>query len=1049
MGVLLVAMAISYGCSSQFYLSESDVAGYLESVRTADEANAHNFLGSLSGQTVRLNFHDDNGTLAIHQSNLLAVMRSVPNMYVLEQLFQQIRLDRLSTQVEATLQDWIVDSLHLLYKSSGARVRIDPLERVSCTFLSSPTVSYHSTRQSVSFSIRVRLEIRGTLRIRRLDGIARRMLGWAIRDGSYPVVIGIDDFSIAGDYTMPASADSRIIARFVPQPGTISIQGNLPNSMRDGAIALCRQKFSRPVHKTYSLRYDYFALSDLSIDSAGRLDLRYRSQPETSPAEVHVVSPGKDRRLYHTIGRSGRWQPYSEVSFAKNRYRSPAALVTSGTNQLELMAVTANGQFSYAAWRNGRWRDFYTSASGGAAGPYAASKPSLVATAAGQLEVLLVGKDGRLYHVRRLNGKWQPALPIPMPAYFNVSFPLLHPKAVQLSNRMVVVFVDNTMQPWGMVYDLETGLWSDPTQLTGPALAHPPALAASGYSGKAYMVTVAADGRVFARLLQAQIANITANARRNIVSGPLIDLGGHLTSGPTVICSGLGQLQLVGRGANNRLWHNQYRSPFTSAGGTIDGRQVQSGWQGWQEISDQFFGTLPGTIFDDQAVGLAATRQGQVHLIARNGGNSQRLVYNTFDSSRFGHAPWKAVHWRGLHAMPEGKFRAGPAIAVLDRQPHLVSRNSQSTLIITPLADDHAVHFAAVNNSLHPLRPDPVLLSTAPRTRDVLYPGLSDLIQHERQGNGTLRQRYILPGPGNTAFESQVSAVSLAMGDIDVVALGRNNTLYHWRFLQGRWRPPVSVASQVVSRPALVNVGAGRMELYAVKNDSKLHRWRFAEGQWVDKGIVNTAFNVMPLSFGPMSVSSWGEGIVDLALVEESASGSIYHRRLFTADSITISNSPRPTGPPRAVSNMAGRDPLLIAKGPDDLHLLMTASDGRLFASQTRLPTMAERTPPRRQPNGLMGFLSRVFGTAVDRSGGPRPLSWGQFQALSNRQSLLYCPGAKLGDGSLAVAAAAADGRLYLMRHNGHQWSLVMPLVNQQSADFQSTPLSRPALNMN
>jgi hypothetical protein len=1020
------------GCSSRFYLTESEVTAYHENVRT--ETRANNLLSSLNGKTVNLDFQMRGGRPVIINSNLVDTLRAIPNLFVLEQLFRQIQLDRLSTQIEESLEGWIIDSLYLLSKGTDTRIRINPLQQVSVTFLSAPTVSYDSSQQKINFSIRVRLNVRGTLNVRRLDGLLRDVLGWLITDGSYPITLVINNFVITGDFRLLRGAGSRLYARFFPQPGSVGVQGNLPSDIRNGARELSRQKFGAPVHATYPLIFDYFALSNFRLNTDNELELNYRPQPESNAPDVHVVGVGEDYKIYHTVGRAGHWRPYEALPFS-GRYLSPVALTSSGPAQLELLTVTG-GEFSHASWREGRWQNLYTSDSGNGTqfGPFEGFKPALVATAPGQIEAVLKGRDGRLYHIRRINGNWLVPAEVPIHPARNIGNPR-HQVAVQSGNKIVLVFISDVQRIWCMLFDLETGYWDYPLEIQAPDVFYPPALAADGDEGRVHLVYTTSTGRVFHRELTAPVQNITATTTVGLSIGPLTDLGGILTTGPSVICSGLGVLHVVGRGQNNRLWHNHYRSPrTTSSSGPIDGRWVNPGWQGWEEVSEQFFGSLFAAAINSDPIGIAASRQGQVHIVARQRGGSQRLIHNSFDNSRYGWAPWKAVHWRGAWRMAARKFEGYPALAILDRQLHLVSRNQSGYLIHGTTANDHIADFRQVSNTLHPFRPDPVLVSAAPGTVDILFPGLSGRVEHVRWINRSFYRRSTLPGAGNTAFNTPIAAVNLANGNIEAVAVGQNRMLYHWRFLNGQWQPPLLVGGPVNSLPALVNVGAGRLALLAVGQDLKLHRWRFSDGQWLDFGIIRTNFTVNEVLFGPTAVSSWGDGTVDLVMVEDT-SGAVHHYRLLGSDQPPGRGFASISRSVTRIGGSATETPILTARGPNDLHLLIRGADGRVYANQTQLRPVPSHT-------GFRRFLPRwILGSRRVA------LTWKGFQPVSQKRSLLVGPAARLGDGELVVAATDdQSGRIYMTRYLGHRWSMFMPLVKQLLPERQSPPFSRPAL---
>jgi hypothetical protein len=267
LGSLMLSLALLSGCNEGFYLSESEVTAFHENFR--EESRANNLLASLEGKVIRLNFRTINGRPEIASSNLLETLRAIPNLFVLEQLFRQIDLERLAGQLEESLEGWIADSVGILKKGADSRIELSPLREASVRIISAPTVMYDRRRQAFRFTTLVRLRIAATLHVRRLDGVLRAALGWLIPpDADYPITLIIDNFRIAGDFRPgpgPKMA-ARVYARFFPYPNTVTVQGNLPSSIRNKIRELSRQKFASPVRESYPLIFDYFALSNLHLN---------------------------------------------------------------------------------------------------------------------------------------------------------------------------------------------------------------------------------------------------------------------------------------------------------------------------------------------------------------------------------------------------------------------------------------------------------------------------------------------------------------------------------------------------------------------------------------------------------------------------------------------------------------------------------------------------------------------------------------------------------------------------------------------------------------
>lgn len=993
---LTLTSVLVAGCGGALYLSESEVAAYRAVVGA--EQNANDFLRDLDGQRVRVDFVRDGQGLRIQRSNILDTFRGT-RLVIVEQLFSQVHLDRLSTQIEQALQAWVADQVAFLEHANGSRVALNPLDHASLEFLGAPTVSYLPSRQVVAFNLRLRLTVSGTLEVHGLEGLLRTLFGWLITDERYAFSLTLDDYVLPGEITLADDPPgSRIRLSLAPQPGTVSVTGVPSGDIEDAIRALAREKFSRVVAERYRTVFDYFSLTGLSLSPTGEFSVVYHDAPERAMPTVHVVVQGDQAgQLYH--GRLRRNVPtaFTPVPVA-TRILGPPALAASGADRLELGFVTTTGQFQYASWHDGRWDSQYTSAER----IFNGWRPALVATAPGQLEVILWGQDRGLYHLRRWNGRW--LAPARLDDSRIPNRPLFQPTAVQAGDKVVLVFVNNAGRVYGMVFDLETAVWSDPAELPGPGASLAPAVASCGdgrvdvvYGGPRPDVTVQHS------VLLPTPAHVTATTRSGFtLITPARTIGG-LGADPALACSGAYQLELVGRGQGNRLLHSHYQLDQ----GVWDGQPFQPGWQPFQQLTDQFFGSLFAAGVD-YFTAVASTRSGDVSVVTRTT-DGKRLVYNRYISSRWGQAPRKAVHWRGFEHFGPDEVFGPPAVAITDPQMHVATRGGNGQVWHTSIGNDNYARFTGVPSSFIAFPFEAVVTSSGPQRTEILFPDEAGRVNYVSWRNQAGYRSQVLPSPPATSIASPLAAVSIGTGQLEVVAIGLDHAMYHWRFINGQWSAPARVGGPVISAPVLVSTGAGQLELLAVDGNSLLHRWRFVGGGWLDYGPQGS-YRVGGPSFDSKSVASAGDGTVDVAIIEVGTN-DVYHIRLTAMD--------RPVTPA-----MAGLNRWTLA-GWDANDIALTV----LSPGEARL--IVQRRSDR-----------QVFSRAVGSTG-----PWTTVIDPFARR-LLLGGAITLGDGQVVLLAAnLEDGQLYLARQRGGEATTFLPLIGQSAESRFALP-TKPALTV-
>ena len=276
---------------------------------------------------------------------------------------------------------------------------------------------------------------------------------------------------------------------------------------------LLGRNLSSRVDEIFYQSYDYFALSRIGLNPSGVLEVTYRPRPHwlgphaTDP-RLHVVARAQDGKLYHARKTTGGWGGYTTVPFPSGWPQSgisqDPALFHSGGDQLELAAVNASNALVYAHWRDEAWGDWalftpgqWTSPSVGYRG-----KPAVVASAPGQAEIIVKDGNGNLWHLRRVNGAWLAPSMVPLNGFAAAPAPYRDPVAVHIGNKIVVVFVNGQSRPTAIAFDLETGLWGQPTSLNTQSFTNlAPAAVASG-DRRVDVVYVGPSGTPYHRVLR-------------------------------------------------------------------------------------------------------------------------------------------------------------------------------------------------------------------------------------------------------------------------------------------------------------------------------------------------------------------------------------------------------------------------------------------------------------------------------------------------------------------------------------------------------------------
>src|SRR5262245_1701365 len=1040
LGVLVVATA---GCESDFYLSESEATAYANLF--SSESTANNFLSlSLPNQVLDIQFNNSSPP-SITSTNLVSLMRNYSTLGLVEAITPQTRPERLNTELQTQIERYIRKKLQVYSGLSNAGVKLTRLTSVGITFRNQPSFAFHPDRQAISYSLRVTLVINATIQVDALDPVTNFLFGV---NGTYPLRVTINDLDLNGDATLltPFADASEIAFSLVPHVGSVVVTDTgspaSPAVVKKGVRDLVRDQLSEPLTQNFVQRYTYFSLSGLRLNADGTLSYGYRPRPATAALMIHMVARAADGKLYHLRKLEGGSSVMATVKpfpNLQNSIQNEPALIASGTDQLEVAATTTAGELVYAHWRDDTWTNQMTFAPASSA-PTAGytGKPAMVASAPGQVEMIAVGRNGGLFHARRLNGLRYNATGISLPDVANVrTAPFRDPTAVQVGNKVVVVFVDSGNRLQSVVFDMESGIWGPATNIsTSQSVSYAPTAVASS-DGRVDVVYVGPTGTPFHRVLDVQSAKFLPNGNQSGITivGNETNIGGTLTASPVLLCSSFKQLELIGRGTDNKLWYAHLTGP-NSPWGWVDGRWILQGWSGWGDVNGHFAGNA--TIVQGAMGSFAAssTRTGKlvtasiIQQSLLDNHQDQKLYYNTFDSERYAVQPWKTVIWRGHELAGQQRFLGQPAVAAMDRNFALAYIDSNFNARRARLSDLNDTSFVGIDNNtqVNSSAPvDPVTVSSVAGLSDTILVGGDGRIRHIRRGDRVANTTTtILIAPAGVTFTAEPAVVGYGGGQLEVVAVSQTGSLYHWRFQNGIWSGATQLSGSSLSPPALVNLGGGQLATLAIGSNQHLYLWYFSNGTWANARQINSTFLINPVLFGPLSVSSWGEGCIDLAVVE-AGTGALYDSRLgaalITAAPFWITGMT----PGFTFGSLGGNwidTPIVTALSATRISILGVGTDHVVY-SRWSWPDPSSRV--------IIGAAPAILWDGYENLGG---------------LNLLLGGVAKTGANELTAVGLDTNGHVFLSRFNGGKWNQYQPVQGQNTQTQLSPPLFRPTVSV-
>jgi len=1049
--VLLLTLVVSTaGCSEDFYLSEKEVRAYTRVLVT--DATADWYFDNLQGRTITLQFDNSTGVPRLQSSNLLAEMRRT-EMAQLETGPAAVSLDRLRQELETQIGNWASGRLDLYTSDANDLARLTRLDSVSLRFQSNPTFTYDSQRQSVDFDVRMTIIINGTIEVNAVSWLVNLFTGI---NGTYPLQIVVNDMRLQGEANlMPMYANAgQIDFRLVPQIlGTIDVNDtttSIPSQVKTGIQTVLSHNLAVHADQVFTQDYDYFALTGirLSPDTPSRLSVCYQPKAtDRGPAEstnplLHLVTRAADGQLYHARKGSSGWSAYTALprpspspsATPYPRIDNDPALVHSGGNQLELAATDAVGNVVYAHWRDEQWLNWWTIKPNINFSPAISyrGKPAVVASAPGQVEIVVAGSNGTLWHLRRYDGFWQTPVQLPLAQGLGTTYPLHDPSATIMGNEFVVSYLDNGNRLYAQAYDMASNTWGSANKLpTQETIPYAPTVVTFSDDVTAQVIVVYAgqSGAAYTTPL-----DLTAPVPAPSLSfGAETTIGGTLNAPPVVVALANNTLDVIGRWTDNRLRHNHYFKSLAPV--SVDGRTVNPGWQGWQPLTDNLVGSPVYTDGRMAEFALAVTPTGRVELASRvipsPGSVPSSLYHNSYESDRFASAPWKTVQWRGYEQAGSQQAVGRPALVAVDQnfqvgfESTIAFSSPEWRLNFARLSASDMTSFtkgSKVRQSLAPI--NPIVLATGIGITDYIYLGDDSRLHHDRwrsHGGGNI---YTVNFPVGVSLASQLAADSYGNGAIELAAKGTDNRIYHWRFSDGSWSAPVVVASSMASAPILLHVGAAHLELLAVDFDHKVCRWRFNGTSWSARIPVSSTFRVNENLFRQSSASSWGDGTVDLVVVSLDTK-ELYHRRIGPDDEVCTMPIGCPA--PRTFNKIGGAVidvPVLTAFSPEKMNVLFLQSSLSWFSSWSYLALSQPVTfPPKRD------FV----------------LVWTPFQDMGAKEMVI---GATANSGPRNYVAVAVDfnGHLLLNRISDGGWTGFQPISGQTSEMVLPSPVILPTI---
>lgn len=922
---LLSTVILSSGCDTSFYLTEKEFYALRSQIFSESVANQV-FSNAQNGQ-IQVNFDNSTSPPRVQSSTLENFMRtSLPTLGILEGYpSNALQIGRVSGEIEKQLDNWLADRLRLYAGANNSQARLERVDQVRVRFMNNPTFDFIDDKMTFDTTLQMTVDCR--IRVDALDPFLDFFFNV---NGTYDVSITVNDLRLRGESSFHSINKDGSLLQFklAPSVGNVAVTDRgpaTPASVKTGIGEVVKVALSVKAEEKFYQKYDHFALKNCGIGA--EFGCEYEARPVSRTPDLHTVARGTDNKLYTAMRRNNVWSNYRELCCTSNYlqidFTSDPSLAVSSAGTAELAATTASGEIYYMHYQNG-WKNFRFlippippgTPANVVQGLLYTGKPAIIATAPGQVEIVIARANGTLVHLRRINGlAWSAPVVLNLPTTVQgTAITFRDPVMVQTGKYLSLVAKTNTNRLYVANFNIELGVWSPGLPLTqAENVNFVPAAAASG-DGRVDLAYVGMSGTVYHRYL----SNIDVTAGGSGFSASVESvISANVNATPILVASGYRQLDLIARGTDNRLYYNHFTGPQSPAG-LIDGRNIVQGWSGWSGLNGNFYGTQLLSNENTEEFAVTATKTGKLDVLARIRANTfsttYKLHHNGFDAGKFGKTAWKAVHWRGYERVGDRNFLGRPALAAFDVNSELVFVGSGRFIYDAQQGTDFISPPVPQLFSLPPV--DPLVVTSGKGLVDIITIGTDRKIKHLRSLNDHRFQTPTIPGQNNLTFQRRPAVVGYGEGQLDVIGVSTTGSIHHWRYLNGAWQNPQQIAGSVSSPPILVNTGGGQLEFFAVGGDGKLYRWRFLNGGWGASLQIPSTFTIDASKFAQGSATTWGNGTVDLAVVTtgnwpNNSGAGIYHRHVEPRDdTITLPNQPAQEF--RKIS-IRGRQPFIAA----------------------------------------------------------------------------------------------------------------------------------------
>ena len=197
-----------------------------------------------------------------------------------------------------------------------------------------------------------------------------------------------------------------------------------------------------------------------------------------------------------------------------------------------------------------------------------------------------------------------------------------------------------------------------------------------------------------------------------------------------------------------------------------------------------------------------------------------------------------------------------------------------------------------------------------------------------------------------------------------------------------------------------------------------------AQAGWDPRSFPQTFKSITSL-FGPSAVSSYGDGSVDVVVVNRTTE-EVNHRRIGPGDETCVPNPPLPCPAPRVFANLGGRaweDPVLTAFSPTRLNVLVMQGLKWYSTWASKHPFQLVTIPAPRDPR----------------------LLWSGYEFIGG-EGIVVSATAHAGRKHFSAVAIGMGGRLFINRLHDERWTGFQPVIGQTPNMILRSPVLLPAV---